>query len=204
MLYGKLPPSLGASCLSCVDVCVWPQSLFDFDKACRDFQALVDADPSDKQWNRRLSDARSLRDMTHYQILGLPLEADAAAIKKAYRTLCLRWHPDKHTASVEAQQRANTAFMVRDSRCPSCGGNGRLPCIRVQRINEANDVLTDSYKRMLYDLEKRPAILAAQAKGPDADTFEKWFTKVLVPVLDCETSMVCPVSLLLWLLGTRS
>lgn len=88
------------------------QSLFDFDKACRDFQALVDADPSDKQWNRRLSDARSLRDMTHYQILGLPLEADAVAIKKAYRSLCLRWHPDKHTSSAEAQQRANTAFMV--------------------------------------------------------------------------------------------
>lgn len=90
------------------------QSLFEFDKACRDFQALVDADPSDRQWNRRLSDATSLRDMTHYQILGVPMDADATALKKAYRTLCLRWHPDKHTTSTEAQQRAHTAFMVRD------------------------------------------------------------------------------------------
>lgn len=95
------------------------QSLFEFDKASKDFQSLVDADASDRQWNRRLSDARALRDMTHYQILGIPVDADAPVIKKAYRTLCLRWHPDKHTTSPEAQQRANTAFMV-----SGCGGGG--------------------------------------------------------------------------------
>lgn len=48
------------------------------------------------------------------QIMGVASDADAVALKKAYRTLCLRWHPDKHTTSAEAQQRANTAFMV----CP--------------------------------------------------------------------------------------
>ena len=46
------------------------------------------------------------------QIMGVASDADAVALKKAYRTLCLRWHPDKHTTSAEAQQRANTAFMV--------------------------------------------------------------------------------------------
>jgi DnaJ-class molecular chaperone len=132
------------------------QSLFDFERAVRDFQALLESDASDRQWNRRLYDARSLRDLTHYHVLGVPQDADAAALKKAYRQLCLRWHPDKHTSSVEDQQRANTAF---------------------RRINEAYDVLSDTYKRMLYDIEKRPVLLASEGRQ-DMDGFDKWFQKV--------------------------
>eukprot|EP00500_Bicosoecida_sp_ms1_P000567 CAMPEP_0203811330 /NCGR_PEP_ID=MMETSP0115-20131106/3498_1 /ASSEMBLY_ACC=CAM_ASM_000227 /TAXON_ID=33651 /ORGANISM="Bicosoecid sp, Strain ms1" /LENGTH=213 /DNA_ID=CAMNT_0050720153 /DNA_START=29 /DNA_END=667 /DNA_ORIENTATION=- len=111
-------------------------SLFDFARAVRDFQALLDADPSDRQWARRLLDARAMRDMSHYQVLGVAPTAPPDALKKAYRTQCLRWHPDKHKASNEDQTRATTAF---------------------RRITAANEVLSDSYKRMVYDMELRGA-----------------------------------------------
>jgi hypothetical protein len=88
------------------------QAVFDFDRACKDFQALIDSDSDDKQWVRRLVEARSMRDMSHYGILGVKRDADAAILKKAYRSLCLRWHPDKHSKTPEDMERAHTAFRV--------------------------------------------------------------------------------------------
>ena len=32
----------------------------------------------------------------HYEVLGVPLDADASTIKKAHRKLALKWHPDKN------------------------------------------------------------------------------------------------------------
>ena len=34
-----------------------------------------------------------------YEILGVPTTADEDAIKKAFRKLALKWHPDKHQVS---------------------------------------------------------------------------------------------------------
>jgi tetratricopeptide (TPR) repeat protein len=64
-------------------------SLFDFDRAVRDLAAVIEADPSDRQWQRRLIEARANRDLSHYGILGLVRESDGTAVKKAYRSLCL-------------------------------------------------------------------------------------------------------------------
>ena len=108
-------------------------SLFDFDRALRDFQALMDSDPSARQWGRRLVEARAQRDMSHYGTLGVPREADAGSIKKAYRAMCLKWHPDKHASTdgggggpggspSEQSMRANAAFKV----CVCEGGHALL------------------------------------------------------------------------------
>ena len=50
----------------------------------------------------------------HYAVLGVHREADADALKKAYRTLALRLHPDKCPAAGadEAFKRVSTAFAV--------------------------------------------------------------------------------------------
>lgn len=93
-------------------------SLFDFERAQRDFQALMDADPTDRQWGRRLVDARMNREMSHYGVLGVARDAEPTVIKRAYRALCLRWHPDKQDPSAsnlapERMIRSNAAFRVR-------------------------------------------------------------------------------------------
>ena len=39
----------------------------------------------------------------YYKILGVPKDADAKFIKKAYRKLALEWHPDKHSQDQKEQ-----------------------------------------------------------------------------------------------------
>lgn len=64
----------------------------------------------------------------YYQALGVPRDADAAAIKKAYRKLALEWHPDRHQGDKkEAAER------------------------RFKELSEAYEVLSDAEKRKKYD-----------------------------------------------------
>lgn len=62
----------------------------------------------------------------YYQILGIPKTASAEEIKKAYRKLALRYHPDK-----------------------TKGDKGAIS--RFTEINEANQVLSDPDKKKKYD-----------------------------------------------------
>ena len=62
----------------------------------------------------------------YYSILGVPKEATDDEIRKAYRKLALRYHPDK----TKSDKAANEKFV---------------------EINEANQVLSDPEKRKKYD-----------------------------------------------------
>jgi len=64
----------------------------------------------------------------YYKVLGVPRDADPAAIKKAYRKLALEWHPDRHRGDDEEAAEA-----------------------RFKQINEAYEVLSDAEKRKRYD-----------------------------------------------------
>jgi curved DNA-binding protein len=64
----------------------------------------------------------------YYEALGVARTATPEEIKKAYRKLALRWHPDRHAADRRAE--ATRAF---------------------QRISEAYEVLSDPEKRARYD-----------------------------------------------------
>ncbi len=62
----------------------------------------------------------------YYEILGVPRNATEAELKKAFRTLALKYHPDRNTGSKESEE-------------------------KFKEINEAYSVLSDSEKRAHYD-----------------------------------------------------
>jgi curved DNA-binding protein len=62
----------------------------------------------------------------YYQILGIAKKASADEIKKAYRKLALKWHPDKNPNNKAAEE-------------------------RFKKISEAYAVLSDAEKRKQYD-----------------------------------------------------
>ena len=63
--------------------------------------------------------------MTYYQILEIEVDANAADIKKAFRRLAMKYHPD-----ISTEHEAETRFKI---------------------IYIAYEILSDPYKRKLYD-----------------------------------------------------
>ncbi len=64
----------------------------------------------------------------YYKVIGVARDADADTIKKAYRALALKWHPDRHQSGT--REEAEEKF---------------------KRVNEAYEVLSDPEKRSKYD-----------------------------------------------------
>ena len=62
----------------------------------------------------------------YYEVLGVSRSADASAIKKAYRKLAKKYHPDSNVGDASAAE-------------------------HFKEVNEAYDVLGDEKKRKLYD-----------------------------------------------------
>jgi hypothetical protein len=77
--------------------------------------------------------------MTHYDTLGVPEDADAAMIRRAYHRLARRHHPD-HGADPAA----------------------------MAAINEAHRVLADPGRRAEYDLARRGGRVTVSTGGPPA------------------------------------
>lgn len=78
----------------------------------------------------------------YYEVLGIDRNADAAAIKKAYRKLAKKYHPDMNAGSPDADE-------------------------TFKEITEAYNVLSDEEKRKLYDQFGH----AAFESGADASGF---------------------------------
>ena len=62
----------------------------------------------------------------YYDVLGIQKNADEKEIKRAYRKLAKKYHPDTNAGNKQAEE-------------------------RFQEITEAYNVLSDSEKRKLYD-----------------------------------------------------
>lgn len=82
----------------------------------------------------------NLKSKDYYEILGVSRNATDADLKKAYRKLAVKWHPDKNPDNKEAT-------------------------INFQKISEAYAVLSDSKKRQLYDQYGIDGVNAADQMG---------------------------------------
>lgn len=68
----------------------------------------------------------------YYKILGINRNADQEEISKAYKKLCMKWHPDRWVSATE-DERKNAEEKFKE-------------------VNEANSILSDEQKRQHYDL----------------------------------------------------
>ena len=75
--------------------------------------------------------ARKARNKDFYKILGVDKKASKAEIKKAYRKLAMKYHPDKNTGSKEESEMAEKEF---------------------KKVTEAYSVLSDDKKRRQFDM----------------------------------------------------
>jgi len=76
----------------------------------------------------------------YYEVLGVDKSADEAAIKKAYRTLAKKYHPDLNPGDAEAEK-------------------------NFKEVNEAYDILSDPDKRAKYDQYGHAAFDPASGMG---------------------------------------
>ena len=79
----------------------------------------------------------------YYEVLGVSKSADDAEIKKAYRNLAKKYHPDMNPGDKEAE-------------------------VKFKEVNEAYDVLSDSAKRSKYDQYGHAAFDPASGMGGGA------------------------------------
>ncbi len=76
----------------------------------------------------------------YYEVLGVPKTADATALKKAFRKLALKYHPDRNPDDPEAEH-------------------------RFKEVAEAYEVLSDEQKRQIYDRFGHQGLAGASGLG---------------------------------------
>ncbi|XP_037837809.1 dnaJ homolog subfamily B member 6-like isoform X2 [Kryptolebias marmoratus] len=92
----------------------------------------------------------------YYQILGVRRDSTADDIKKAYRKLALRWHPDKNPENKDDAER------------------------KFKELSEAYEVLSDANKRSIYDRYGKEGLVGSNSKRgghfPTGEHFHEPFT----------------------------
>lgn len=81
-----------------------------------------------------------MSDRDYYDVLGVVRGAGESEIKKAYKRLVMKYHPDRNRDNKEAQE-------------------------RLKEVNRAYDVLSDNEKRRIYDHHGHEGLRAAASGG---------------------------------------
>jgi len=89
----------------------------------------------------------------YYQVLGVSRDADESTIKKAYRKLAMKYHPDRNAGDVKSEE------MFKEAK-------------------EAYEILTDANKRAAYDQYVHAGVDASAAGGGGAQGFSDAFSDI--------------------------
>ncbi|KAJ8355797.1 hypothetical protein SKAU_G00185910 [Synaphobranchus kaupii] len=107
---------------------------------------------------------------TLYKVLGLEKGATAEDIKRAYRKLALKYHPDKNPDNPEAAD-------------------------KFKEINNANSILNDETKRKIYDEYGSMGLYVSEQFGEESVKYyflmSKWWFKTLVLCCGLFTCCCC-------------
>jgi DnaJ family protein C protein 7 len=110
-----------------------------YEEAKYDFQKVKDNDSSNKEVLKMLEESKKeekkAKKRDYYKILDLKPDASTDDIRKAYKKLAQKWHPDRNSDTEENQKMAEKAF--RD-------------------ISDAYTVLSDPKKKQQYDAGMDP------------------------------------------------
>ena len=102
----------------------------NWEEAVRELKSLFELNPQDTSLPKEIRNAelelRKSKRKDYYKILGIEKDATEHQIKKAYRQMAIKWHPDKNPNNDEA--------------------DGRF-----KDIGEAYETLSDPHKRDRYD-----------------------------------------------------
>lgn len=105
----------------------------DFEEAAQKFRRANELSPGvgeiEDDLRRAEAALKQSKQKDYYKILGVTRKATVKEIKKAYREMALKWHPDKHNGE-EEKEKAEKQF---------------------QLVAEAYEVLEDAEKRQKYD-----------------------------------------------------
>lgn len=109
---------------------MWAQAIADYGLAVE--RATDDEGQRSARALKRNAELEKLKSerVNHYRVLEVEKTASAVDIKKAYRRMALRWHPDKNAGSAADIEVAETKF---------------------KELNEAFEVLSDPEKKERYD-----------------------------------------------------
>src|ERR1041385_5211195 len=97
-------------------------------------------------------EAAGMAQRDYYEVLGVERKASVEEIKKAYRRLALKHHPDKNPGD------------------PTCEA-------RFKEVAEAFEVLSDAKKRQLYDQYGHEGMRARGYAGPSFSSVEDIFAQ---------------------------
>lgn len=78
----------------------------------------------------------------YYSVLGVSKDADEATLKKAYKKLALKWHPDRNLENKDAAEK------------------------EFKLISEAYQVLSDPKKKEIYDMYGEEGLKMGENGGP--------------------------------------
>ena len=106
--------------------------------------------------------AESKRD--YYEVLGVSKDADEATLKKAYRQVAKKYHPDMNPGDVEAEKKFKEA-------------------------SEAYAVLSDPEKRRQYDQFGHAALTEVQEQA--ADMADSILTVLILEIFSEISSEIC-------------